>query len=199
MSSAGENTTQQDGRVDRRDFGIPNSLAGVDVSEVVEKSPMGRHLFPEEAQSRQNPIPRIGRCNEFPLFPDTKSGQPKSCCRNTATIELSSFATLHRSLINPVCGLACSRSIESFAFPSPAENHRPRARGRPQPAKAGKPALPAFRRSTASYPGRYRESQQTKATDLKKEFPSRKAFLRKFIFFRAHQVRFRCIHIDLEQ
>jgi hypothetical protein len=33
-----------------------------------------------------------------------------------------------------------------------------------------------------------KNSQQTKATDLKKELPSRKAFLRKFIFFRAHQL-----------
>src|ERR1035437_2222529 len=58
---ASENSAQQDGSVDRRNFRIPYPLSGVEVGEMVKESPMSRHLFPQEAQSRQHPIPRIGK------------------------------------------------------------------------------------------------------------------------------------------
>jgi len=137
--------------------------------EVVEKSPMGRHLFPEEAQSRQNRSRASDDVNEFPLFPDTKSGQPQILLPQIlATIELSSFATLHRSLINPVLRTRLLPEVLKASFSiSCRKSSSSGEEGRPQPAKAGKPALPAFRRIDA-LPGRYRESPaDTRPTDLK--------------------------------
>src|ERR1700693_74364 len=83
MSPAGEKAAQQDGGIHGREFGIPNSFSRVNVCEMVDKESMCRHLLPQKAQSSQHPVPNIGRRNKFPLLTDAKSGQAKSCGRNT--------------------------------------------------------------------------------------------------------------------
>src|SRR5882762_5960951 len=82
VSAASENSAEQDRRVHGRHFGIPYPLAGIQVSEMVKEAAMRRHLFPQEAQREQNPIPRLGRGDESTLFSDTKSGESKPCCRD---------------------------------------------------------------------------------------------------------------------
>src|ERR1700732_149793 len=77
VAPARENTTEEDGRVRGRNLGIPNSLAGVQVGKMVKEASVSRHLFPEEAQSCQNPIPRLRSRNESTFFSDAKSGQSK--------------------------------------------------------------------------------------------------------------------------
>src|ERR1700693_3255227 len=83
MSPASEKAAQQDGGINGRDFGIPNSFSRVNVGEMVEKTSMCGHLFPEKAQSSQHPVPSIGRRNKFPSLTDAKSCQAKSCGRDT--------------------------------------------------------------------------------------------------------------------
>src|SRR5216684_3458136 len=83
---AGENSAEQDGRVDGGDFGIPDALASINVGEVVEKPSMRGHFFPEEAQSRQNAVSRLRKRNKPALLSDAEGGQAKSRSRNTADI-----------------------------------------------------------------------------------------------------------------
>src|SRR5260370_41501610 len=82
VSPASKNSVEQDRCVYGRDFGIPSSLAVIQVSEMKKKASMSRHLFPEEAQGEQNPVSRRGRGNESALFSDTKSSHPKPCRSN---------------------------------------------------------------------------------------------------------------------
>ena len=46
--AAGQDAAEQDGGVDRGDFGIPDPFAGVDVGEVIEESAMRRQLPPKK-------------------------------------------------------------------------------------------------------------------------------------------------------
>src|ERR1700690_2281702 len=79
---AGENSTKQDGRVDRRDFGVPHSFARVNVGEVIEESSMRGQLFPQKAQTSHNSLARLGQWNISAFLSNAKRGQPKTRCRD---------------------------------------------------------------------------------------------------------------------
>src|ERR1700679_3025295 len=62
--AAGKDSAQQNGRVNGRNFGIPNSFPGVEVSKVVEESAMIRQLLPKEAKRGENAFQGIAGGNQ---------------------------------------------------------------------------------------------------------------------------------------
>src|SRR5271165_6792852 len=80
----GKHSAKQNRRVDRRNFRVPRSFAGVDVGEVVEESSMRGHLLSKEAECDKNSFARIGKGNKSAFLSDAKSSQPKPRCCNAA-------------------------------------------------------------------------------------------------------------------
>ena len=75
--AAGEDSAQQNGRVNGGNLGIPNSLSVINVGKVVEEAAMVRQLLPEEPKGGKNAFQRIAGGNEAALISDAKSGQTK--------------------------------------------------------------------------------------------------------------------------
>ena len=76
--AAGEDAAKQHGSVDRGDFGIPDSFASVDVSEVVKEAPMRGQFVPEKRKSLNDAAARFGTVHEAAFFADADGGQSKA-------------------------------------------------------------------------------------------------------------------------
>ncbi len=111
MLPAGQDAAQQNGRVDRGDFGIPDSFAGVDVGPVIEESAMVGQRFPQKAQRGQHPVARLGKRNEAALLSDAQRREAKTCGGDAGHERFvgRAWRALQRSLTRPVSGLACSQ------------------------------------------------------------------------------------------
>src|SRR5580692_6456003 len=76
--AAGKDAAKQDCGVDRRDLGVPDSLACIDVREVKEKSAMRRQLPPQKYQSSDNPQTRVLMRDKTALFRNADCAQAKA-------------------------------------------------------------------------------------------------------------------------
>src|SRR5580693_6797616 len=179
MSPASEQAAQQDGGIYGRDFGIPNSFSRINVGEMVEKTSMCGHLFPQKAQSSQYPVPSIGRRNKFPLLTDAKSCQAKSCGRNTGHYGIVIFqdiasipdqTSLHPRLIPEVLEVSLLHFLQKIIVLL-----RESARGW---RRLGGLRRLRFRDRRKDLAGA-ENSQQTHAAYLKEQISSRKAICNK--------------------
>src|SRR3981081_1917359 len=80
MLAAGKNSAQQNGRINRRNFRVPNPFAGVDIGEVVEKSTMLRQLFPQESQGCEDAFQCCFGGDESALVTDAECGEANYGC-----------------------------------------------------------------------------------------------------------------------
>src|SRR6516164_2894246 len=78
MRAAGENAAQQDVRVHRRHFRIPNPFAGVDIGPVIQETTMMWKLMGKKIQGADDPQPSFGAGQKSSLIGDTKRGKAKS-------------------------------------------------------------------------------------------------------------------------
>src|SRR5208282_5405343 len=94
MLPAGENSAEQDGGVDGGDFRIPNSLASINIAEVIEEAPMVGQFLPQETQGIESA--RFGRPtqNIFAFFSDAQSSQPEARCRNASDFVCDGIASV---------------------------------------------------------------------------------------------------------
>ena len=76
--AAGEDAAEQYCGVDRRDFGVPDSFAGIDVGEVIEESAMRRQLPPKKYERRDDAQARVLVGDVAALFCDADCGQAKT-------------------------------------------------------------------------------------------------------------------------
>ena len=118
MLAAGEDAAEQDRGVDGGDFRVPDAFAGVDVGEVKEESAMGGQLSSTETTrvltTRSARRPGARRSRAFLAM--QMAVRPKPVEAMLATMPVSLTRTLQRSLIRPVCGLACSQKKRKLAF-----------------------------------------------------------------------------------
>ena len=82
MLPAGEDAAKQNRSVDRRYFGVPNSLAGVDIREMIEKAAMVRQLIVQEPESCKDARFGFGARNIPAHISYTERGQTKTSGRN---------------------------------------------------------------------------------------------------------------------
>src|ERR1022692_3713058 len=98
--AAGKNSTKQDGRVDRRDFGVPHSFTRVNVGEVIKESSMRGQLFPRKPQLSHNSLARLGQWNVSAFLSNAKRGQPKTrgrdACYHSSVIRAHITSVLHQ-------------------------------------------------------------------------------------------------------
>ena len=114
--AAGKDAAEQDRGIDGRDFGVPDSFAGIDVGEVIEESAMRRQLPPKKYECRNDAQARVLVGDEAALFCNADCGQAKTGGRDACDYAgVLDARTLQRSLINPVCGLACSQKKRKAA------------------------------------------------------------------------------------
>ena len=78
MLPAGEHPTEQDRRVNGRQFAFPFARAGSPIHEVVEKTMLLGHLLPQKAQSRQRALPGFLVLQPATLVSDAQGGQAKA-------------------------------------------------------------------------------------------------------------------------
>src|ERR1035438_1002504 len=76
--STSKNAAEQNRRINRGNFRVPNSFARVQISEMIKESPMRRHLLPQKTKREQNPIARLVKRNESALLRDAERRQPKA-------------------------------------------------------------------------------------------------------------------------
>src|SRR5258708_30836322 len=92
--AACQNSTQQDCRVYRRDFGIPDSFPCVYVGKVIEKTAMLRDLFPQKTERRENSFQSIFSCDEATLSPNAQGGEAEACSGDTRNYSLIIFVDI---------------------------------------------------------------------------------------------------------
>ena len=73
-----EDAAEQNRGIYRRDFRVPQPLAGIDVGEVVEKSPMLGQSLPKKAQRVQHSGARFDGRNEAALLSYAQRGEPET-------------------------------------------------------------------------------------------------------------------------
>jgi len=76
--AAGEDAAEQNCGIDRRDLGVPDSFAGIDVGEVKEESAMRRQLPPKKDEGRDDAQARILVGEEAALLRDADCGQAEA-------------------------------------------------------------------------------------------------------------------------
>ena len=69
---------KQDSGIDRRDFRVPDSFAGIDVGEVIEKSAMRRQLSPKKYERRDDAQPRVLVGDKAAFFCDADGRQAEA-------------------------------------------------------------------------------------------------------------------------
>lgn len=99
---ASQNPTEQNGRVHRRNLGLPQSFARADIGPVVVKTPLLRHFFPKKTQSRESAVACLGIRNVPTLFAYAKGREPKSGCGDA-----SQDAGIGAANVTPVLDDAC--------------------------------------------------------------------------------------------
>ncbi len=75
MGPAGENATEENGRVHGRYFGIENSFPRIDVDPVEEKSPMVRLPVQKGAKRKRNAVARVSVIDVTAFLPDADGGE----------------------------------------------------------------------------------------------------------------------------
>ena len=78
MLPAAQDAAEQNGGIHRRYFRVPQSLAGVDIGEVIEKSAMVGQGLPKKTQRVQDPSARLVQRNEAALFTNADRREPKA-------------------------------------------------------------------------------------------------------------------------
>ena len=78
VGAASKKAAQQYGSIDGGNFRIPNTLAGVDISPVIEEATMIGQLGRQKLKSCDYPLPRIGTGDEPTVVGNTKRGQAKA-------------------------------------------------------------------------------------------------------------------------
>src|SRR5258708_34612145 len=96
--AACQNSTQQDCRVYRRDFGIPDSFARVYVGKVIEKTAMLRDLFPQKTKRRENSFQSIFSSNETAVVSDAQGGDAEAGGGDTRNYSLIVFVDMAPSV-----------------------------------------------------------------------------------------------------
>src|SRR6267142_6915926 len=92
--AACQNSTQQDCRVYRRDFGIPDSFPCVYVGEMIEKTAMLRDLFPQKTERRENSFQSIFSSNETAVVSDAQGGEAEAGGGDTRNYSLIVFVDI---------------------------------------------------------------------------------------------------------
>ena len=129
MLPAGEHAAKQDRRIDRRDLRVPDPLAGVDIGEVIEEAAMRGQLVPEKESVSTTRARASARLTKPRFSPMQMAVRPKPVDAMLAARLVSLVRTLQRSLISPVCGLACSQKNRKLACSSRSGTGHLRARG----------------------------------------------------------------------
>src|SRR6266481_1691557 len=79
-----QHATKQKRGIDRGEFTIPHPLSSFQIDEVVEESVFVRQSPREKAERLSHAITDRCRLAVTARFPDTKSAEPKTGCRNTS-------------------------------------------------------------------------------------------------------------------
>ena len=113
---AGKNPTKQDGCVDRRNLGVPNSFACVYIGKVIEESTMSGQLLPQEAQAGYGPLARVGQRNIAAFLSNTEGSQPEARSRNTRHDSGVIRARVTSVLHHPGLRVALLPKVEEVCF-----------------------------------------------------------------------------------
>src|ERR1039458_7319459 len=76
--AAGKNSAQENSRIHRRHFRVEHAFSGFRVSEVVEKTAMVGHVFPEKTEGNDDALQCVGGGNEAPLLSYAESGKTEA-------------------------------------------------------------------------------------------------------------------------
>src|SRR5262245_5853064 len=98
-----QNARKQESGVDRRKLALPLALACPPIDEVVEPSPLVRHLLREEAQAIARPLTCLTR-----LHPATLGGYAKRC-QSESSCGYAGDMTLALVVLGPVGARAIKR------------------------------------------------------------------------------------------
>src|ERR1700722_765004 len=79
MLTAGQHSAQQHRRVDRRNFGVPDSFTCIDIREVIKESAMRGQLVKQKRESLDHAQARLGAANKPSLLANAKRSQSKTC------------------------------------------------------------------------------------------------------------------------
>src|SRR5689334_4260934 len=82
MLACGENSADQNRRIDGRDFASPLPLAARDIDEVVVKAVFMRKFFPDEPQGLPDPFDNFVGIAVTAGMSDTETAEPESGCGN---------------------------------------------------------------------------------------------------------------------
>src|SRR5580704_3016665 len=75
MCATGENSAEQYGCINRREFGLPEALAGIDIGPMIEKSTLRGQLLPQKAQGVDYPFAGQSKGNISAFFADAQRSQ----------------------------------------------------------------------------------------------------------------------------
>ena len=101
--SAGQDSAEQNRRVNGRDLGVPHSLASVEVGKVKKESAVRRQLVPQVRQGLHNAQSRFSMADKAALITDADGRKSKTRrCNTGSETGVFDMRTLQRSLIRPV-------------------------------------------------------------------------------------------------
>src|SRR5262249_1544873 len=88
--AAGQDSAQENCRIDRRHFGVEHAFAGFRIGKGVKESAMVGELLPQKAEGHENPLQNCGRRNEPTLRANAESCQSEArrCNRGGVTLPI---------------------------------------------------------------------------------------------------------------